>query len=616
MIHYKIEIADAQAHLYRVTLTVTAPAAEQAFSLPVWIPGSYMVREFARHLSGLRARQGQRELPVQQTSKCAWQVRCSGRAALVLSYQVYAFDTSVRAAFLDAQRGFFNGTSLCLRVHGREGEPHGIDLAGLLPGWQVATGMRAGRGKASYEAADYDELVDHPFELGKFWRGQFCAAGVPHEFVVAGAYPILDGDRLLRDAQRICEAQIDFWHGAHPPGKRAGKPPGKPPFERYVFLLNAVDDSYGGLEHRASTALIAARRDLPRMGQTELSEGYVRLLGLISHEYFHTWNVKRLRPDVFASFDYGQENYTQLLWFFEGFTSYYDELFLVRSGLIDEARYLKLIAGTFSGVLGAPGRKHQSVAQSSFDAWVKYYRQDENTPNAVVSYYTKGAMVAMALDLALRSADKPRAQASAGPSQVCLSPSGGGEGAARTSGPSSLDAVMRLLWQRSGGGPIGEADIMAAVTELGGAALAQDLTLWVHGTDDLPLPALLERFGLRWAADKPSLAQRVGLRVSENGSIVVKQVLQGSAALAAGFCAGDEILACNGWRLRKLEDALLGLQPERLAHMEWLVVRDQRVLTLLLQLPTGEAAATPVALSPAAKAPARALSLRRAWLGG
>ncbi|MEJ5998992.1 PDZ domain-containing protein [Paucibacter sp. AS307] len=594
MVHYQIEIADAQAHLFRVTLTLAAPAAEQAFSLPVWIPGSYMVREFSRHLSGLRARQGQRELAVQQTSKCAWQVRCSGRAALVLSYQVYAFDTSVRAAFLDTERGFFNGTSLCLRVHGREHEAHGIELAGLLPGWQVATGMRAGRGKASYEAADYDELVDHPFELGKFWRGQFSAAGVPHEFVVAGAYPILDGERLLRDAQRICEAQINFWHGDHKPGKRVGKPAGKPPFERYVFLLNAVDDSYGGLEHRASTALIAARRDLPRLGQAELSEGYVRLLGLISHEYFHTWNVKRLRPDVFASFDYGQENYTQLLWFFEGFTSYYDELFLVRSGLIDEARYLKLLASTFSGVLAAPGRKHQSVAQSSFDAWVKYYRQDENTPNAVVSYYTKGSMVAMALDLALRSADQP-------------------------SGCSvHLDALMRLLWQRSGGGgPIGEADIMAAVTELGGAALAQDLTLWVHGTDDLPLPALLERFGLRWAADKASLAQRIGLRVSEeNGSIVVKQVLQGSAALAAGFCAGDEILACNGWRLRKLEDALLCLQPERLAQMEWLVVRDQRVLTLLLHLPTGEAAATPVALSPEAKAPARALSLRRAWLGG
>jgi predicted metalloprotease with PDZ domain len=588
MIHYKIEIADAQAHLYRVTLTVSAPAAEQDVSLPVWIPGSYMVREFSRHLSGLRARQGQRELPVQQTSKCAWRVRCSGRAALVLSYQVYAFDTSVRAAFLDAERGFFNCTSLCLRVHGREREPHGIELAGLLPGWQVATGMRAGRGKSSYEAADYDELVDHPFELGKFWRGEFTAAGVPHEFVVAGAFPILDGDRLLRDAQRICEAQIDFWHGAHKPGRPA-KGAGQPPFERYVFLLNAVDDSYGGLEHRASTALIAARRDLPRLGQAELSEGYVRLLGLISHEYFHTWNVKRLRPDVFASFDYGQENYTQLLWFFEGFTSYYDELFLVRSGLIDEARYLKLIASTFTGVLGAPGRKHQSVAQSSFDAWVKYYRQDENTPNAVVSYYTKGSMVAMALDLALRSADKPR---------------------------SDLDALMRLLWERSGGGPVSEADIMAAVTELGGAALAQDLTLWVHGTDDLPLPALLERFGLRWSTDKPSLAQRIGLRVTENGSITVKQVLHGSAARAAGFCAGDEILACNSWRLRKLDDALLSLQPERLAHMEWLVARDQRVLTLQLQLPTDQAATTPVLLSPAAKAPARALSLRRAWLGG
>jgi len=590
-ISYRVEIADAQAHLFQVTLTVPAPAERQRLSLPVWIPGSYMVREFSRHLGGLEARQGSRDVALTQISKCEWEARCSGRAALVLSYQVYAFDTSVRAAFLDAQRGFFNGTSLCLRVHGREAQAHHLELARQPAGWQVASSMPQ-QAPLRFQAQDYDELIDHPFELGQFWRGEFMAGGARHELVVSGALPVFDGDRLLADAQRICEAQIDFWQ-QQGRRRRGAAAAAAAPFDRYVFLLNAVDEGYGGLEHRASTALIAARRDLPLLGQRELNDGYVRLLGLISHEYFHAWNVKRLRPDAFAHLDYGQENYTELLWFFEGFTSYYDDLFLQRSGLIDEARYLKLLSTTLSAVLAAPGRKRQSLAQASFDAWVRYYRQDENTPNSTVSYYAKGALLGLALDLALRSEGAPQA---------------------------SLDAVMRLLWQRSGGGPIGEADILDAVAEVAGAqgaARAEELRQWVHGTDDLPLPALLERVGLRWCHDKPSLAQRLGLRAAETAAgVKVSQVLQGSAALAGGLAAGDEILACNGWRLRKLDDALLTLAPLQPQRLELLVARDQRMLTLVLSLPLEAQAGAPVRLAAAERPAARALSLRRAWLAG
>jgi predicted metalloprotease with PDZ domain len=580
MIHYRIEIADAHAHLWRVTLTIPAPAELQRLSLPVWIPGSYMVREFSRHLGVLEARQGSRQVDLRQLSKCDWEAPCSGRAALVVSYTVYAFDNSVRAAFLDAQRGFFNATSLCLRIEGKEGQPHQIELAALPAGWQVATAMPA-LDAGRFEAANYDELVDHPFELGAFWRGEFVAGGVTHEFVVSGALPVFDGARLLADAQRICAAQIALWHG-----ERRGA---APPFGRYVFLLNAVDEGYGGLEHRASTALISPRRDLPALGQAEVSDGYLRLLGLISHEYFHAWNVKRLRPDGFARYDYRQENYTELLWFFEGFTSYYDDLLLRHCGLIDEARYLKLLSSTISAVLAAPGRKQQSLARASFDAWIRYYRQDENTPNSTVSYYAKGALLGLALDLSLRS---------------------------DATTPSSLDDVLRLLWQRSEGGPISEADILSAVAELGGDARAAELRQWVHGTDDLPLPALLERVGLRWCSDKAGLAQRLGLRVAESAGIQVKQVLQDSAALAAGLAAGDEIVACNGWRLRKLDEALLTLQPERLAQMTLLVARDQRMLSLELMLPLEPQVGASVRLSPVDKAPARALGLRRAWLGG
>ncbi|OWQ87479.1 peptidase M61 [Roseateles aquatilis] len=579
-IHYRIAIADAHAHRFEVTLTVPAPEERQVLSLPVWIPGSYLVREFSRHLGAVSARQGPREVEIHQTAKNRWEADCVGRAALVVTCTVYAFDTSVRAAFLDAQRGFFNGTGLCLRAHGKEHLPHRVELTGLPAGWQVATGMAPVEGGGEvYESADYDELVDHPFELGPFWRGEFVAGGVTHEFVVAGALPVFDGERLLRDTQRICEAQIAFWH--------CNK--GKPPMGRYVFMLNCVDDGYGGLEHRASTALIAARRDLPRLGQTDVGDGYVKLLGLISHEYFHTWNVKRLRPDVFARYDYEQENYTDLLWFFEGFTSYYDDLFLVRAGLIDESRYLKLIAQTFTQVLSAPGRKHQSVARSSLEAWTKYYRQDENTPNAVVSYYAKGAMVALALDLSLRGAERA----------------------------SSLDELMRGLWKDTGGGPVSEERILAKLADLGGEALAQTLSTWVHGTEDLPLPQLLERMGLRWGHDKPTLAQRLGVRVTEaDGVVTVKQVLLEGAGLAAGLSAGDEIVACNGWRVRKFEDLPLMLNPVDPQRLSLLVTRDQRMLTLSMALPTQDSAARPVCLGPLDKAPARAQSLRRAWLGG
>ncbi|HEY1226381.1 MAG TPA: peptidase M61, partial [Ramlibacter sp.] len=395
-LHYRVEAADLHAHLYQVTLTVEQPQAGQRVSLPVWIPGSYLVREFSKNLQRLVARQDGRLVPLAQLDKCTWQADCVPSSPLVLAYEVYALDNSVRTAWLDASRGFFNGTSLCLRVHGQEGQPHQLELVAPRPGWEAATGLtplRAGkRGFGLYQAESYDELVDCPVEMGTFWSADFKACGVPHRLVVAGAAESFDGNRLLSDVQKICETEIRFWHDRK-----------KPPFKSYVFMLNAVDDGYGGLEHRNSTALIASRRDLPRLGETRVADGYTTLLGLISHEYFHTWNVKQLRPAEFAQYDYTRENYTQLLWFFEGFTSYYDDLLLRRAGLIDEATYVRLINKTINQVLQTPGREVQPVANASFDAWVKYYRQDENTPNATVSYYTKGAMVALCFDLTLRA---------------------------------------------------------------------------------------------------------------------------------------------------------------------------------------------------------------------
>ncbi|AYM97275.1 peptidase M61 [Acidovorax sp. 1608163] len=552
-VHYEVAAANLQAHLYQVTLTIAQPQARQTVSLPVWIPGSYLVREFAKNLQNLQARQGKRAVPLHQGDKHSWVAQCREDAPLVLTYEVYAYDNSVRTAWLDSARGFFNGTSLCLRVHGQEAARHSLYIAPTpaTAAWSVATGLAPlktdKKGFGLYGAAHYDELVDCPVEMGDFWQGHFTACGVAHRFVVAGAAPSFDGERLLADTQKICETAIRFWHGK-----------GKAPFGSYLFMLNAVHDGYGGLEHRNSTALICGRRDLPRVGDKRQSDGYTTLLGLISHEYFHTWNVKRLRPAEFATYDYDQENYTQLLWFFEGFTSYYDDLLLRRAGLIDDATYLKLITKTINQVLQTPGRKVQTVAQASFDAWVKYYRQDENTPNATVSYYTKGSLVALCLDLRLRQ-----------------------------EGKTTLDDVMRGLWSRCKAGPMAEADVLAVLEQLAGRSYARDLQQWVHSTDELPLAELLAAHGVAAKSEPAQLAQRLGLRVAENHSVQIKTVLRGGAAEKAGLAPGDEWLGVQvkgqGWRISKLDD--VGFYAGSQKQLTAVVARDGRLLELPLQLP-------------------------------
>ncbi|MGJ7508185.1 M61 family metallopeptidase [Variovorax sp. GT1P44] len=571
-VHYRVECADRKAHLFAVTLTIDAPAALQRVSLPVWIPGSYLVREFSKNLQDLQATQGRRKVAAQQLDKCSWQIECTPGKPLVLRYAVCAYDNSVRTAWLDADRGFFNGTSLCLQVEGQVDAPHAIEVAApptLADGarWSCATALKPAKvdrqGFGTYIAANYDELADSPVEMGAFWSAEFEACGVPHRFVIAGVPASFDGERLIADTRAICEAQMRFWHGDKV-GKRNGP---KPPHDRYVFMLNAVDDGYGGLEHRHSTVLICTRRDLPQMGARKQTDGYVTLLGLISHEYFHTWNVKRLRPAEFARYDYARENYTRLLWLFEGFTSYYDDLLLRRASRIDDATYLKLVNKTINQVQQTPGRLVQSVAEASFDAWIKYYRQDEQTPNTTVSYYTKGALVAMCFDLTLRS-----------------------------EGQGSLDDVMRLLWKKSEGGPIDEADFAGALEAVSGRSFAKEIAGWVHSTDELPLSDLLRAHGVAALDDPAQRAQELGLRVAEtNGSVQVKVVLRGGAAEQAGFSANDEWIGielpaakgrpAQGWRLARLDDLALYLGPLKKAVA--LVARDRRLLRLPLTLPTG-----------------------------
>jgi len=530
-VHYTIVPKDLAGHLFNVTLTVPAPAADgQVFALPAWIPGSYMIREFARNIVRIRAESNGAAVPLTKLDKHSWRA-APVEGPLTLHYEVYAWDLSVRAAHLDQTHGFFNGTSVFLRVLGQDEGAHEVDIQ--RPGdpaartWRVATAMKelgAKRyGFGTYVAANYDELIDHPVEMGDFALATFKACGIEHDIVITGRVPNLDMARLQADLKAICEAQIALFD---PATKKA-------PVDRYVFMTMAVGDGYGGLEHRASTALICARADLPTtasLNAGEPNEGYLKFLGLCSHEYFHTWNVKRIKPAVFAPYDLQVESYTPLLWLFEGFTSYYDDLMLVRAGIIKEATYFKLLGKTIGSVLRGSGRTKQSVADSSFDAWSKYYRQDENSPNAIISYYSKGALIALAFDLTIR---------------------------AKTGGAKTLDDIMRALWERYGrdfyptvGRGVTESEVEALFDEVSGLKLRNLFDKFVRGTDDLPLAKLFTPFGIKLVDErksgKPSLDAGIG---RDALGAKLTQVHEGGAAHLAGLSALDVVIAIDALRV-------------------------------------------------------------------
>jgi len=595
---YRINPVDPHAHLFEVELTISNPDPNgQRLALPAWIPGSYMIREFARHIVSIEARAGGRTVALTKIDKHCWQARrCSG--ALIVRYRVYAWDLSVRGAHLDATHGFFNGTSVFLAVLGQEDRRCEVELLAppepLGAGWKLATTLpRAGAaefGFGRYAAADYDELIDHPVEMGRFTLASFKAAGARHDIAITGQHDA-DTDRLTSDLSKVCALQAKLFE---PRGGRA-------PFERYLFQLMAVGDGYGGLEHRASTALIAKRTDLPWAAMNGVPEGYRRLLGLCSHEYFHAWHVKRIKPAGFVHHDLRSESYTRLLWLFEGFTSYYDDLMLRRAAVLPTGDYLDALAGTIASVIRSPGRRVQSVADSSFDAWIKYYRQDENSPNAIVSYYAKGALVALALDLTIRT---------------------------ESNGQSSLDDVMRLLWQRFGrhfyddSGRISataqgveENEMPALIAEATGIDLSAQLRQWVDGTADLPLARLLEKVGVSLTLRRADHAgAAIGIRVSDAGARVkVSTVYSNSPAQRAGLSAGDELVAIEGLRADTagLKAALSRRRSG--SRIELHAFRRDELMRFELEIGEAPESEAKLVLSPTARSPA--VRLRSGWLG-
>ncbi|MBV2119932.1 MAG: PDZ domain-containing protein [Candidatus Thiodiazotropha sp. (ex Ctena orbiculata)] len=569
MIDYRLKLHAPQSHIFEVELTIQNPDPDgQVVYLPAWIRGSYLIRDYARHIVSIEANADGEPLILSKLDKQSWKIE-PVKQSITINYQIYAWELTVRSAHFDNTHAYFNGPALFLAVRGQELMPCRLEIVApkfkLQNEWRVAFSMKPEqideRGFGTYQADDYETLIDCPGEIGDYSASQFEVAGCNHRFVVSGVKRF-DHEKLGSHLSRICEKQVELF--------------GELPVQDYLFLLRVVNDGYGGLEHKNSTSLIFPRDDLPAKRDTKITSGYRRLLALCSHEYFHLWNVKRITPKVFLDQNTEQEVYTRQLWVFEGITSYYDELMLVRSGVISKQDYFEMLAETVTRVMRGSGRFKQTLEESSFDVWTKFYKQDENAPNAIVSYYAKGTLFALLLDLTIRL---------------------------QSNGRFSLDQVMREMWLRYGkqGKGVPENGIEKVVADVTSLDLQSLFDLGLRSTAELPLTDCLSEFGVamkllpaKSSDDKGGVLRDkereqqsytgIGAKwTSKTSGIKVQQVFDDGAAQNAGISAGDEIVAVDGLRMsaKQLENYILDTDAGD--QIEVHLFRRDQLMSLVLQ---------------------------------
>jgi predicted metalloprotease with PDZ domain len=536
---YEVSLVEPATHLFAVKLWITGweqvqPGVGLNLKMPVWTPGSYLVREYARHVQDFAAYSEQPdEAPIalawRKVSKHHWQVDPpKNGGTIAVQYRVFANELSVRTNHLDVTHGYFNGAALFFYIPGFEHHPIQVQIVPPSEDWQVTTALRAlphqlPDQSPTFLSPDFDTLVDSPFEIGRHQVFNFTAQDKPHQLAVWGEGN-LHPEPLIADIQRIIEVEAQLFGGL--------------PYDRYIFLLHLSTQGFGGLEHKNCCSLIYQRFGFRN------KEKYDRFIQLVAHEFFHLWNVKRIRPQGLETFDYEHENYTPSLWFSEGTTSFYDLVIPYRAGIYDVRTYFTNLSKEITRFLTTPGRQVQPLSESSFDAWIKLYRQDANSPNSQISYYLKGEMVSLLLDLLIRE---------------------------RQGNKRSLDDVLRQLWEQFGKPEIGflPDQLEQIISSVAGTDLSDFFQRYLHSTEELPFDQYFAPFGLRLAVEKGDTPY-LGLTFkTDHGRESVRFVESDSPAQRVGIEAGDELLAINGIRVTadQLGDRLRDYQPDDIVQI-------------------------------------------------
>ncbi|ACB50963.1 Peptidase M61, glycyl monoaminopeptidase [Crocosphaera subtropica ATCC 51142] len=544
---YFVKMPHPNSHLFEVGLQIeqwSNPVLN--LKMPVWTPGSYLVREYARHIQDFKAvsKDKQKKLLSQKVSKNHWQIETKEVENVLITYRVYANELTVRTNHLDNTHGYFNGAALFYLIPGLETTPITVEIIPPNSTWKVSTALPDIPGKVNqFYAQDFDTLVDSPFEIGNHAVYSFEVLGKPHQYAIWGTGNI-QPNKLIEDTKKIIETEAKLFGGL--------------PYDDYLFILHLTHNSFGGLEHKNSCSLIYSRFYFKD------TDKYNRFLQLVAHEFFHLWNVKRIRPKALETFDYEQENYTPSLWFSEGTTSYYDMVIPLRAGIYNAKKFLEILGKEITRFLTTPGRKVQPLSESSFDAWIKLYRRDNNSDNCQISYYLKGELVSLLLDLLIR---------------------------AKHQNKRSLDNVMLQMWEQFGKSEIGFTphQLQQVIESVADMDLQSFFNLYVDSIEELPFNKYLNPFGLQL---KPVMEDEgvpyLGIRVqSENNKEIIKFVEKGSPASLEGIDPEDELLAINGIRVtaEELNERLKDHQADEIVSVTVFHQDELRTFSITLGKP-------------------------------
>ena len=582
ILRYSITPKSLHAHLFQVSLTLENPnPLGQVFSLPNWIPGSYLIRDFSKHIVSMRATSCDEVISIKKLDKNHWIAQPCNQP-LTIEYEVYAFDLSVRCAYLTSERAFFNGSSVFLKALGFENTR--CDLVINYPqqptfgNWSCATTLKLqskSKNQETYTADNYQDLIDHPVEMADFTRFEFSLNNIAHAMTITGLHKT-DIARLREDLMRICQHHMDFFGG-------------DVPFDEYLFLTLVRTKGYGGLEHKKSSSLICSRNELPTANNLEITPNYTRFLALCSHEYFHAWWVKTIKPASFHQLDLDRENYTEQLWVFEGFTSYYDELSLLRTKILSLEQYLDLFSQTITRLQKSQGRFKQCLAESSFEAWTKFYQQDENAPNAIVSYYAKGAILAFVLDIEIRRLTQEK---------------------------KSLDDVVQLIWNNYQQTGLQDDTVKQVVEYLTQHDFSKFFDRYLYGLDELPIQQAFSYLGINCEfVEKQSDLSGFGIGIDDKQDYAkITHVFDKSCAQDSGLYVGDQIISIDGVKVlaKDLPKAIMAYQVGDLIAIG--ILRDELLSEIIVKFDKGEK--THCQLSVMTDIDSTAINRQNLWMSG